>query len=333
MKPIRQEDLGDFEGVTGQDQRPARGGQRGGFRGGERGQRGSGRGGFRGGRGERREGEEGAPRGGRGGFRGGRGGRGERREGEEGEPREFGESRGRGGRGRGRGVFRGGEATETVEGEENVAVARKERHEFSGKTEHFEGKRGEKWHPYDRRSGTGRGRGVAREGHGKGNLGTTEDLVKRGEDVEGGSSPVVKIEAEGEETTAQQTEKVEEEVEQTRDEKPVEREEEPEEETKGLTLQEYLAQKKKATIKKEARKPEESKKANLEKVERTGDRTETKQNSLKNQELYSAGTAKTENVQLLGFQGGDDDFYPRENRESKRGGRGGFRGGRGGARP
>lgn len=42
-------------------------------------------------------------------------------------------------------------------------------------------------------------------------------------------------------------------------------------------------------MKKEARKPEETKKANIEKAERLGDRVETIVSSLKNSELYSVG--------------------------------------------
>lgn len=324
-KPLRTEDLADFDGVTGQETR-TRGGARGGRggRGGFRGERGGARGGFRGG--ERREGEEGAPRRGRGEYRGGRGGRGERREGEEGnEPRAEGDRpRGRG-RGRGRGRPQGEGAT--VEGDEGVLyVDRKEKVDFQGKEEHFQGKKNEKWHPFDRRSGTGRGRDVAKGGHGKGNWGKPADEVNATE----GTEPVVG----GEETKVQATpteegadaQPKEEEVEERRPrEEPVEEEEE-----KGLTLQEFLAQKKSAGIRKEARKPEEVKKAGIEKVEKQADRVNQINSSLRDRDLYATG--KAEGADLMGFQGGDDDF-PREERSGRggrRGGRGGARGGRGG---
>ncbi len=359
----------DFDGVTGDDQRQpsrggrgGRGGDRGGFRGGRGGDRG-GRGGFRGGRGERPEGQEGERRGGfrggrgeraegeegerRGGYRGGRGeraegedgerrggyrgrggfrgGRGERAEGEEGETSYRG--RGRGGRGRGRGAAVEGEGDEGV-----TQYVRKERVDYAGKEEHFEGKRREQWHPYDRKSGTGRGtRDLAKGGHGRGNLGNTEDVVKHGEDV-GENSPVKKVEVEGEQPEAtEETETKAEVEERPRREEIVDAEEE---ENKGkLTLQEYLAQKKTVNIKKEVRAHEEIKKnANVEEIKRDGsDRIEAKFTSLKSQDIYSAGTAKSENVELLGFQaGGDDEWVPRETRG--RGGRGGrgARGGRGG---
>jgi hypothetical protein len=51
-----------------------------------------------------------------------------------------------------------------------------------------------------------------------------------------------------------------------------------EEEEKGTTLEDYLATHKKANFKKEARKPEELKKANIEKGE-----TKVKQSTLNNQ--------------------------------------------------
>lgn len=71
------------------------------------------------------------------------------------------------------------------------------------------------------------------------------------------------------------------------EEKVVQEEEPEEEEEKGISLQDYLANKKTTHFKKEARKPEELKKENIEKVARTGDRIETITSSLKNQELYS----------------------------------------------
>lgn len=325
-KPFKAADYSDFDGVISNEKRVQRGG-RGGFRGGRgdrpegerrggRGERPEGerRGGFRGGRGDRPEGE-------RGGFRGGfRGGRGERVEGEEGErPTGFSRGRGRGGPRR----------VEGTEGDEGVLyVQKKEKVDFVGKPDHFEGKHGEKWHPYDRKSGTGRGREVAKGGHGKGNWGNTEDIVKQGEEIPEGS-PLKKVELEGE--TPEGAEETQEAEKETKVETVVE--EEPEE--KGKTLQEYLASKKKVAIKKEVRQ-HEAIKGNLEeaKVE-SNDRVTPLTSSLKNEELYSTGAGKSQDSGLLGFQAPEEDYIPRETRG--RGGRGGARGGRGaprgGARP
>lgn len=159
----------------------------------------------------------------------------------------------------------------------------KEKVDFAGKEEHFEGKKRENWHPYDRRSGTGRGREVAKGGHGKGNWGGADDVVKAGEEVPEGS-PVKKVEVEGEvpETTQEEGETKKEAVE----ERP-RREEivDPEDEANKskMTLQDYLAQKKKVNIKKETRQHEEVKKANVEELKREGnDRIEAKASSLRN---------------------------------------------------
>lgn len=53
--------------------------------------------------------------------------------------------------------------------------ATKESVDFNGKHEGFKGKPREIWHPYDKKSGTGRGRELAKSGHGKGNWGNLED--------------------------------------------------------------------------------------------------------------------------------------------------------------
>lgn len=322
--PPKFQDLGDFEGVTGQETKT-----RGGFRGGRGGQRG-GRGGARGGRGERREGEEGRspPRGGFRGGRGGRGGRGERREGEEGgfEPRgdNTDRPRGRGRATRGRGGRPQGEEGAAVEGgDEGVLyVQRKERVDHVGKDQHFQGKKTEQWHPYDRRSGTGRGRDVAKGGHGKGNVGKVEDEIKYGEEV----TPATE-ENKVEKTAVEGVDQ--EEVPQLEGSPDVKRQrEEPveEEEEKGLTLQEFLAQKKTVGIKKEARLAEQVVKANIEKVVKDSEKTQQINSQLKDRDLYATG--RQEGADLLGFQGGDDEYYPREERS----GRGGRRGGRGGNR-
>lgn len=271
-------------------------------------------------------GRESAPRGGRGGRGGQRGGRGGQRGGER-RPRVEGEEfrpRTEGGefRGRGRGERR--QRREPVgEGDEGVAyVARKEKVDFEGKEHHFAGKNREKYHPYDRRDGTGRGRGIVKSGAGKGNLGTVEDEVKFAE-----ATPV---EAKEGEQPATEEGKVEDVLEETQPEVPAVEEAKPveEEEEKGkLTLAEYLAQKKRSTLKKEARGHEEVKRTNLEAAAPKKEKVETITNSLRNQEVYNTAVGKTELDTLLSFQGQEDDFYV-ERSEGRRGGRGG-RGGRG----
>jgi len=77
-----------------------------------------------------------------------------------------------------------------------------------------------------------------------------------------------------------------------------------------------MAQKKKVNIRKEARKPEEMKKANIEHAEKEKNKTETIQTNLKNNETYNIASTKGENASLLGFQGGEE-YVP-----SGRGGRG-----------
>ena len=46
---------------------------------------------------------------------------------------------------------------------------------FDHKTHHYEGNERNEWHPYDRKSGTGRGRGSAKGGRGKANWGREGD--------------------------------------------------------------------------------------------------------------------------------------------------------------
>jgi hypothetical protein len=272
-----------FDGVTGADegrpQRGGRGGDRGG-RGGDRGGRGGDRG-DRGGRGGERRGPrpEGGPR-----LEGGAG-RGERRPRQEGDrpprqegdrPRQEGDRpsyrpRQEGDRpitegGAGRGERRprpprveGGEDVATEGGDEGVYRQRKERVE--GGEHRFEGKKREQFHPYDRKDGTGRGRGISKGGHGKGNWGTTEDETK------------VATEDGAKDTTTEQPaaeESKTEEVVEKREEAPVEVREPTEDDlnAKKLTLAEYMAQKKKSTLKKEGRGHEDNtaKKTGLEAV-------------------------------------------------------------------
>ena len=78
-------------------------------------------------------------------------------------------------------------------------------------------------------------------------------------------------------------------------------------------------------MKKEARKPEEVKKANLQKAEAEQDKITTLNKTLAGSETYNISSLQSKDNTLLGFQGGDD---PEEGAASTRG-RGGGRGGRG----
>lgn len=63
-----------------------------------------------------------------------------------------------------------------TEGDEGVLYdAPKEHVDFQGKHEGFTGKQREQWHPFDRKSGTGRGKELIKGGHGKANWGDLED--------------------------------------------------------------------------------------------------------------------------------------------------------------
>ena len=123
---------------------------------------------------------------------------------------------------------------------------------------------------------------------------------------------------EGEEGEAEATE-------ETRPRREPEEEEKDENDDKQ-TLDDYFANKKRALPKKEARKVEEVKKANLEKVETQKQKVTTQESNLRNMETYTAATAKTEHASLLGFSKGLEEDDRGERGERGRGGRG-FRGG------
>lgn len=53
----------------------------------------------------------------------------------------------------------------------------KESKDFLGKHEGYEGKAREHWHPFDRKSGTGRGKELPKGGHGKANWGDLRDEI------------------------------------------------------------------------------------------------------------------------------------------------------------
>ena len=301
-----------FDGVTGADEgRPQRGG-RGGDRGGRGGDRGGDRGG-RGGRGGERRGPrpEGEPR-----PEGGAG-RGERRPRQEGDrPRYEGDRprfegdrprfegdrpRTEGGAGRGERRPRpprveGGEGAATEGGDEGV-VYRPRKERVEGGEHRFEGKKREQFHPFDRKDGTGRGRGFSKGGHGKGNWGTAEDETKVA--TEEGAKDATTEQPVAEESKT-------EEVVEKKEEAPVEVREPTEDDlnAKKLTLAEYLAQKKKSTLKKEGRAHEDNtaKKTGLEAVKATRDRVETIVNTIKDQEVYNVAVGKSELSNLLSFQ-------------------------------
>ena len=155
-------------------------------------------------------------RGGRGGDRGGRGGRGGDREGGRGGRGGRGGDRGgRGGRGRGdrpRTAVAGGEGEEGQVDRPKTGGRGERRHrEYTGKAR-------EEAHPYDRKSGTGAGKkDVKKGGHGKGNWGTE------------------KKDGETEQKPAE---------EEVKREEPVEEEEVVEYEEVGVSLDDFLAQKK-----------------------------------------------------------------------------------------
>ena len=181
--------------------------------------------------------------------------------------------------------------------------ARKEHVDYAGKLDHFEGKKREPWHPYDRRSGTGRGKEVAKGGYGMGNWGTREDELKSG--TLAVESPKKTGEATAEEVTEAPKEAGEELPESVEKVEVVEEVREEEDEGKTLTLQEYLAQKKKPVIKAESRGHDTlQKKGNLEPVNVASDKVSTKEHSLKDQELYNVSHG--ENAELLGFKGEEE---------------------------
>ena len=80
-------------------------------------------------------------------------------------------------------------------------------------------------------------------------------------------------------------------------------------------------------MKAEARKAEEVKAKNIQKVDKEKEKVTTIEKNLKGADVYNSGIGK-QGVELLGFQPTKDDDYDR--RDGYRGGRGGRYGGRGG---
>lgn len=102
------------------------------------------------------------------------------------------------------------------------------------------------------------------------------------------------------------------------------------------TLAEYMANKKKSTLKNVARGHDEVKRVNVEAAVFVDDKIQGKMNPLKDQEIYNVGIGKNEMANLLSFQGQEEDIYVESSeRRGGRGGRGAFRGSRGtrGSRP
>ena len=245
--------------------------------GGEGGQRGRGRGGERGrGRGE---------------FRGGRGG-----------------DRGRGGRGR-RNEGEGGEVVEfTRKGDGEVSTRGR------GKSHRHEGGEG-KHGGFDRKSGTGRGKDVRKDGHGKGNWGKKDEAEPKADDAE------KKEEGEGEATEEKKEVAPAEPKPETEHE--IARRKIQEEEAKVKTLDDYLSSRKVAGIKAQAREADKINVKNIEsKEELVNTRQTTIQGKLTDAMTYSAGYQKTEEASLLAFQAGVEEDFGGD-RPRGRGGRGG----------
>ena len=186
------------------------------------------------------------------------------------------------------------------------------------------GKAREEYHPYDRRDGTGRGRGIHKGGHGKGNLGDMQDEVKAAQDDMNEEDTTKKEEGAEEETKGEEKAQ-----EKPAKEKP-EEEEEKDEFANAMTLEQYLAEKKAPVARKEARKAEEVKKENLQRTENTKEKITTITSNLTNKDVYSIATGKQETAKLLGFQAPLEDFRERGDREDRGERRGRGRGGRGG---
>jgi hypothetical protein len=130
---------------------------------------------------------------------------------------------------------------------------------------------------------------LSKGGHGKGNWGTVDDDIKQAEGILPPSGEEVKEEGE-EKPKKEEGTKAEEVFADAKEE----------EEEKGLTLEEYFASKKTAGYKKEARKPEELKKTNIEKGQEK-QKIETITSKISQQEVYNASTAQSKENALLGF--------------------------------
>lgn len=230
----------------------------------------------------------------------------------------------RGGRGRGRGgEGRGQRRPRTAAVDENGNPVNTDRVERGGRRQGYQGKPREDGHPQDRRQGHEIRRGDRKNGHGRGGMGNRRQPEK--EEVEG-ETPAATENAET--TPAAEEEKKEEtpapvEEEVKEEAKP---QEEEEEET-GITLDDFLANRKTANIKNKVRETEKINQKNIEENKDVKYHQSTIADNLQDKDTY--GTKPDVNSHLFGFQG-EEDFVEAPARGG-RGGRGG-RGARGGAR-
>ncbi len=164
-----------------------------------------------------------------------------------------------------------------------LLLAPKESVDYIGKHEGYQGKPRELWHPYDRKSGTGRGKELPKGGHGRGNWGNLRDELVLGDQTLSPSIPAAET---TEITEIEQTELPESKKSEVKEvaEPEVISKEDKESESR-LTLSEYLASKKKSNLKKDMRSHEGTKfdiKSNFQDAEIMHSKTEQLTSSLKN---------------------------------------------------
>ena len=256
---------------------------------------------------------------------------------EDGEQRRGGEGRGRGGRGRGDGERRGRgdggpkrrggadgrdrRANAVDEDGNPVAV---DGAEAGGFRRGYQGKPREGDHPYDRKSGTGRGRRDDRRQGGRDGWG--DDKEKKPEAADGEEA---KGEPTGEDDGNRRRNNRDRNAER-RAERDAPEKEESEEEV-GFTLDDYEAQKKTGNLKTAAGRQHE--KINQKGIQ-TNDNEKIRTQMLATQ-ITSADThaiTRGAGAELLGFGAAKEDEFEYRQRGPPRGGDRGGRGGRGGDR-
>ncbi len=99
---------------------------------------------------------------------------------------------------------------------------------YNSKTRGYPGKEGEQYHPYDRKSGTGRGKEIKKGGFGKGNWGKDDKPVDE----------------ENEKNEESKNEETNEEAQEPKEAKEGSEQEEEEEEEDIMTYEDYKNQKK-----------------------------------------------------------------------------------------